>query len=157
MLCLSKLDQKQPGVSGCSGSKGAQDGRAGPDHYITEPYQPNPKEIAVQKLANRTLHFQEKWFKEFPWIRYCHSVNGVLCFYCVKAFQLDKTSLAKNTDSAFVSAGFRNWKKAVEKFTDHTKASLISLQLLHIDKKQIQLILSFLVHWQHHSKRQGHA
>ena len=49
-------------------------------------------------------------------------MNGVLCFYCVKAFQLDKSSLAKNTDSAFVSAGFRNWKKAVEKFTDHIKS-----------------------------------
>lgn len=49
-------------------------------------------------------------------------MKGVLCFYCVKAFQLEKSSLAKNTDPAFVSAGFRNWKKAVEKFTDHTKS-----------------------------------
>lgn len=131
MLCLSKLDQQQPGVSGCSGSKGVKDGRAGPDQ-ITEPYQPNLKEIAVQKLANRTLHFLEKWFKEIPWIHYSHSVDGVLGYYCVKAFQIDKSSLAKNTESAFISAGFRNWKKPVGKLTDHTKASHISLQLLHL-------------------------
>lgn len=49
-------------------------------------------------------------------------MNGVLCFYCVKAFQLEKSLLAKNTDPAFVSVGFRNWKKALEKFTDHTKS-----------------------------------
>jgi len=89
---------------------------------ITEPYQPNPKEIPVQKLANKTLRFQEKWFEEFSWIHYSHTVSGVLCFYCAKAFQHETSTLAKYTDLAFVSAGFRNWRKAVEKFTKHTNS-----------------------------------
>ena len=33
---------------------------------LTKPHQPNPKFIEVQKLANRTLRFQENWFKDFP-------------------------------------------------------------------------------------------
>ena len=48
---------------------------------LTEPHQPNPKFIEVQKLANRTLTFQENWFKDFPWLHYCPRLKGVLCIF----------------------------------------------------------------------------
>lgn len=90
----SRPNQQQPGLSGCSGSNGTQPGRAGPDK-ITQPYQPHSTEMAVQKLPNKT---KERRFKKFPWIHYGHGVNGVLWFYCVKAFEVEKSSKTKIAD-----------------------------------------------------------
>lgn len=57
----------------------------------------------------------------FPWLQYSATLKGVLCFYCAKVF-LKKTMLASKFDPAFVSTGFKNWKKTVEKFTAHAKS-----------------------------------
>ena len=90
------------------------------EELLTEPYQPNPKNMPVQKLPNKTLHFQDKWFREFPWLHYSQTLNGVLCFYCAETFKREKSNpVSKHVEEAFVSAGFRNWKKASEKFKDH--------------------------------------
>ncbi|KAG7320148.1 hypothetical protein KOW79_016001 [Hemibagrus wyckioides] len=43
-----------------------------------EPNHANPKLIAVQQLTNKTLRFQEKWYHEFPWLRYSPGVSGIL-------------------------------------------------------------------------------
>ncbi len=43
-----------------------------------------------------------------------------LCFYCSKAFKTQKvSSLVKNTEPAFLSTGFKNWKKALEQFSSN--------------------------------------
>lgn len=41
-----------------------------------------------------------------------------MCFYCSKGF-LSQSSFGHRTNAAFISAGFRNWKKAIAKFTAH--------------------------------------
>lgn len=84
----------------------------------TKPYQPPSQCIETQTLANKTLAFQEKWFWDFPWLHYSPSVKGVLCFYCSKGFSR-QSSFGQRADTAFISAGFRNWKKAIEKFSVH--------------------------------------
>ena len=84
----------------------------------TKPYQPHPQFIVTQTLANRTLSFQEKWFKDFPWLNYSPSVSGVLCFYCSKGVS-HQSWFGHRADAAFTSSGFKNCKKAIEKFTAH--------------------------------------
>lgn len=84
----------------------------------TKPYQPPPQCIETQTLANKTFAFQEKWFRDFPWLHYSPSVKGVLCFYCSKGFS-HQSSFGQRADAAFISAGFRNWKKAIVKFSAH--------------------------------------
>lgn len=49
-------------------------------------------------------------------------IDGVLCFHCSKYFKTGKPTHAKSTETAFVSAGFKNWKKALEKFIKHEKS-----------------------------------
>ncbi len=39
----------------------------------------------------------------------------VLCFHCSEYFKTGKPAQAKSIDPAFVSTGFKNWKKALEK------------------------------------------
>lgn len=49
---------------------------------LTEPNQPNPKFIEVQKLANTLISEQLVQGR----LHYCPRLKGVLCFYCGKAF-----------------------------------------------------------------------
>lgn len=85
----------------------------------TEPYQPHPKLIDTQVLSNRVLSFQERWYKDFPWLHYDTVQKGVLCFYCKKIYQDKLTPFAVKSEPAFITSGFKNWKRAIEKFKAH--------------------------------------
>ncbi|KAK0144413.1 hypothetical protein N1851_017197 [Merluccius polli] len=85
----------------------------------TESYQPHPKFIETQVLSNRTLSFQERWYKDFPWLHYDAVQKGVLCFYCMRVYQDKPTPFAVKSEPAFITSGFKNWKKAIEKFKAH--------------------------------------
>jgi len=41
------------------------------------------------------------------------------CFYCNQVFTDNRSSFGNKVDAAFVTEGFRNWKKALEKFAAH--------------------------------------
>ena len=86
------------------------------------PNQPNVKTIPTQVLADKTLSFQERWFRENPWLHYCPMRKAVLCFYCCRAFRGKKPKITTKADSAFINVGFKNWRKAVEKFENHGKS-----------------------------------
>ncbi|XP_053323828.1 zinc finger MYM-type protein 1-like [Spea bombifrons] len=90
--------------------------------------------IVTQKAKKRVLNFQECWYENFPWLHYSFALEGVLCFYCAKAAVLNLTHLERNTEPAFVCMGFKNWKKAIEKFKKHQSCSAHTYsmkQLLH--------------------------
>ena len=84
-------------------------------------YQPNNPETVIppQQLNGRMLRFQSQWFKDFPWLHYQEDVGGVLCFTCSEANSRGLMSLDKYGESAFITDGFRNWKKGREKFSIH--------------------------------------
>uniref|UniRef100_A0A3B3QRQ9 TTF-type domain-containing protein n=1 Tax=Paramormyrops kingsleyae TaxID=1676925 RepID=A0A3B3QRQ9_9TELE len=88
-------------------------------HITNKPNQPNAKSIPVQTLSNRVLHFQERWYKEYPWLHYSPTVKGILCFHCVKIYTIQKSTMSKKADPAFCSKGFTNWKNALERFERH--------------------------------------
>ena len=81
------------------------------EDILVSPYQPAAQLIEPQTLPNRTLRFQESWFKDYPWLHYSSEIKGVLCFYCVKAFKHNIPTMARNTEQTINSLGFRNWKK----------------------------------------------
>lgn len=117
-------------------------GQQAPEKYrTTEPFQPDPKFIEVQKLSNKMLRFQESWFKSFSWLHYCSELKGVVCFYCFNAFSEQTSTLAKNTEQAFVSQGFRNWKHGPEAFERHTnsKAHNIAVNTFIHSEKSIKV------------------
>ena len=87
-----------------------------------KPNQPDPQFIKVQKLQNKNLRFQAKWFSNYPWLHYSPTLQKVLCFECVKAYTIKKTTLEKTNDPAFCSNGFNNWKHGVECFNNHKKS-----------------------------------
>jgi len=73
-----------------------------------EPYQPHPKCIPTQVLSNRVLYFQERWYKEFPWLHCVALQKGVLCFHCRKVYQEKPSPFAAKAEPAFINTGFKN-------------------------------------------------
>lgn len=99
-----------------------------------EPYQPTcfpdtfPKE---QRLKTRTLTFQVSWYMEFKWLHVAKNCDGVSCFYCTRYLHIcpDKV-LASKMETAFTGRGFKNWKKALDKFREHERSEAHSQALL---------------------------
>lgn len=100
-----------------------------PEDILVSPYQPAAQLIEPQTLPNRTLRFQESWFKDYPWLHYSPAIKGVVCFYCVNAFKHNVSTMARNAEQTFISLGFRNWKKGREGFDKHTnsKAHIVAV------------------------------
>lgn len=89
------------------------------------PTQPSSVEsFPIQILAKRTLSFQPSWYDKFPWLHVPHDAKGVICFVCAKALQLNLLELSTKADDAFLSKGFCNWKKAIDRFKGHEKSAV---------------------------------
>ncbi len=104
------------------------------------PHHPDVSIIPPQKTGKncqRTLNFQNSWFIKYPWLHYSNNLKGVLCFYCSQAEALKLNDLATKREPAFTTEGFRNWKKALEKFAEHAKCKshIFSCDQLHQETK----------------------
>jgi len=69
---------------------------------------------------------QAKWFIDHRWLHYCEDKDAVFCYLCVKAshmVQKHDLSWFNSAEPAFVVTGFKNWKKATERFRDHEKSN----------------------------------
>ena len=90
------------------------------------PHQPKgfafPKRDFGKKVIIRRS-FQSSWFGRWPWLHYNKEGDTVLCFTCMKAHAEKKMQWSSNTDLAFVSRGFSNWKDACVKFDNHQSSS----------------------------------
>ncbi|KMQ84012.1 zinc finger mym-type protein 1-like protein, partial [Lasius niger] len=112
------------------------------DFIYTRPNQPEvlPTILPSQILKGKTLKFRTAWFKDFAWLHINNSSNGVLCFYCHKYKTENVTmSLASKMDPCFSSEGFKNWKKAIEKFKAHQKCDAHLQAVLAFNQKKIPL------------------
>lgn len=105
-------------------------------------FQPAVNIIPSQYLGHvktRILHFQQGWFQKFKWLHYLSSLQDVLCFTCAKAEKLNMIDLATKRDPAFITNGFRNWKKALEIFQSHHSSqchNFCYMQLQRINQSQ---------------------
>ena len=89
---------------------------------LDKPYQPDPSVIPTQQTAKRTLSFQKSWYDAFNWLHFDSGLKKVVCFYCVKASVMGLSDLARCKEPVFISQGFNNWKKAIDKFKAHQKS-----------------------------------
>jgi len=111
------------------------------------PFQPKSNEIVKLALKTRTLHFQESWFVRFKWLHYAAELQGVLCHVCAILSMKSQLGLSKCTEEAFTVCGFRNWKKAIEKFSDHENSHChrqAMLQLAQMSSSDSQPVCALL-------------
>ena len=74
------------------------------------------KQGGKQKSHSRKI--QSGWYKVHPWISVCTYKYRVYCTTC-RAANVQGLLNPKPTKSTFIHGGFRNWKKALEKFREH--------------------------------------
>ena len=67
--------------------------------------------------------FNPGWYKLYPWLHYDVKTDVVLCEVCVSQGKKGNLTLSTKKEDAFISTGFSNWKKALEKFRKHQQSS----------------------------------
>ena len=106
--------------------------------FPDQPFQPDVNCIPVQVLPNRTLKFHDRLFKDYPWLHFDERTGGVLCYTCADASLHKLNQQAHCSEETFVSTGFRNWKKAIQKFRAHEQsfAHRLSSENLKVRRSQ---------------------
>ena len=99
---------------------------AGGDRWQTPetgdaPNQPRKYSFPKTFFGEKRRGFDSSWFDRWNWLHYVECSDSVFCFVCITSY--NKGSLAcHKKESAFISKGFRNWKKATEYFSQHEKS-----------------------------------
>lgn len=71
--------------------------------------------------GNQTRKFTPEWLKKYSWLAYSQSSDGVFCKTCVIFLYSQCVGNAEHESSGqLVSTAFKNWKKALGKFTSHS-------------------------------------
>lgn len=122
-----------------------------------KPYQPTNK-VILSSMAINGRNFMEKWFKLYPWLTVCITRKKVFCFFCKYAEKKGLITFNTKAESTFSSAGFNNWKKALEKFEAHSQCNahgeaILKCQMLHI--KPVAEQLSTQVKKERNERRQA--
>lgn len=102
------------------------------------PFHEKSNQIPCKREKNRTLYFQESWYKKFPWLHYSLDLKGIVCYYCCRATEMELMSSEGKPEDAFISKGFCNWKKAIDKFTVHQNSSFhrqATYKFTHLTKR----------------------
>ncbi len=105
----------------------------------TKQNQPDPKVLQKQVMKDRTLTFQKSWYEKYPWLHVSMGTDGVRYFHCSKYFKTGKPAQAKSIDPAFVSTGFKNWKKHLKNCPcmRNQRVTMLLLQLLPMKTGQL--------------------
>ncbi|RNA29739.1 zinc finger MYM-type 1-like [Brachionus plicatilis] len=78
------------------------------NHTSIEPSQPK----IDFRLDYDKRKFLFNWFALYPWLEYNIEINKAFCYAC-------KTFSSNNTNKAFISEGYANWKNAISSFIKH--------------------------------------
>lgn len=90
------------------------------EYVIKGPCQPFSYDFPRRDFGNKTRCFQVEWFKKWEWLEYSVFADAAFCFWCY-LFRGETSKRFGN--EVFVKTGFRNWKKASEKFREHVGAA----------------------------------
>ncbi|XP_066981184.1 zinc finger MYM-type protein 1-like [Macrobrachium rosenbergii] len=85
-----------------------------------KPVQPTLASFPTHQIGNRLRSFKASWYTSHSWLEYSVMTDAAYCFCCRNFPQPNKAS-----ETAFVSTGYRQWKKATEKdagFSQHEKS-----------------------------------
>ena len=87
--------------------------------------QPNQPRIDFPTviISGQKRCFKAEWFDNWTWLDWDSQECNVKCHTCRMAVKLKLITFSKNADCAFTESGFKNWKKATERFTDHERSN----------------------------------
>ena len=99
-----------------------------------KPYHPPSSfKFPTRKFGNLNRCAQSQWFTSYSWLHYDQQNDQVYCYFCVKSYKEKKQSNTK-IEAAFISTGFSNWKKALERFKSHETSACHKESMLRVVK-----------------------
>ncbi|KAI5649523.1 hypothetical protein M9H77_35528 [Catharanthus roseus] len=115
--------------------------------YVAKgPTQPCDHKFPQTDFGEIRRSFQKQWFKDFTWLEYSVHKDAAFCFCC---YLFGKGQNHKHGDDIFKEVGFKNWKRAKEKFRNHEGApnsphSGVVIQLLGFknQRQNVEYVLS---------------
>ena len=90
-----------------------------------EAHQPRVFDFPKRTFGKKVVvyrSFQPSWFDKCPWLDYTENEDDALCFTCAQANQQKMLQWSSNSDLAFISKRFTNWKDATVKFGIHASS-----------------------------------
>ena len=80
---------------------------------LAEKYHP-PENFVFPKsvVGKQQRSCQYHWFKKFTWLHYDIETDAVLCFLCLRAEKKEYLTGELSKEQAYISKGFKSWKKA---------------------------------------------
>lgn len=108
------------------------------------PHQPTDLEQSKAKgQQSYSRSIQPSWYKKYQWISVCTSSFKVYCHICCSARDRGLVTFSKRYNLAFVKGGFSNWKKALQRFSEHEKSEMHQEALT----KFSSMMKSLDIHW----------
>jgi len=93
--------------------------------YISEPNKSTDNQPTTSKSVDSyntnksTRCFLSSWIKKFPWLIYNTEKKVALCNVCKTMNEKNILTFSSKIENAFIESGFKNWKKAIERFRIH--------------------------------------
>lgn len=92
-------------------------------NFMANMWAPDEKfKFPVTTCSGRNRKFLFSWLKTFPWLCYSALEDSAYCSYCVLFAPLCVGKSLSQQTGVLVQKGFRNWKKAPEKFQAHNES-----------------------------------
>ena len=76
-----------------------------------------PEKRFGKETFNRSC--QSQWFEDHQWLHYDVGRDSLFCYVCQNSDDQSQLQAEPRKETAFISTGFNNWKKALEKFKKH--------------------------------------
>ena len=91
-------------------------------NFFDKPFHP-PKNFKFpdQRFGKETFNrlCQSQWFEDHQWLHYDVGRDSLFWYVCQNSDDQSQLQAERRKETAFISTGFNNWKKALEKFKKH--------------------------------------
>ena len=77
----------------------------------------------INTLAGGGRNFMPKLYNSYQWLTVCKSRKTVFCLYCRYAVKQNMLTCSKRAEPTFSIDGFKNWRKALDKFDTHQSSA----------------------------------
>ena len=94
-----------------------------------EAFQVTDKNILrkTRKVQGHGRQFCSEWYQNYPWLILCITYFTAFCSTCRYCYKQDLLT-DKLGEATFVTEGFNNWKKAIERFERHARSGYLKQQ-----------------------------
>ena len=105
------------------------------------------RDAAVLRRTKRnqghSRQFCADWYGHYPWLALCVTRLKAFCAYCRYVYKHNLLT-DRSSESAFITTGYNNWKKALQRFDNHSKSGSHKEAVLKIQQLKRPSVVTML-------------